>query len=119
MAGSLTRRLPGGPEPTPSYEAYEVRSDGMRHDSSTSTVTIHVDNHAPGSYATYPYPGPVYSACHDTPLQVTTSYQSLLSYAYDYDGDHLTTINFTQPSHGAVSGQPDGTFVYTPNHPFS
>jgi hypothetical protein len=49
----------------------------------------------------------------DTP--VTVSMTTLLGNDVDHDGDTLTIASFTQPAHGTVVDNGNGTFTYTPD----
>jgi len=84
-------------------------SDGSLTDSITVNVNIRHQNHAPvavndGSYSTN----------EDTPLTFTGN---ILSNDTDVDlGETLllTAVKFSDPAHGTVTFNPNGTFVYTP-----
>jgi hypothetical protein len=54
-----------------------------------------------------------YTTDEDTTLIIPAS--GVLVNDSDPDGDVLSVDNFTQPSHGVVSVNPDGSFTYTPN----
>jgi VCBS repeat-containing protein len=79
-------------------------SDGLGL-SNSATVTITV-NGAPTA-ADHSY-----NASRITPLQVTAA-NGLLAQASDPNGDHLTAIKVTDPSHGTVTVRADGSFTYT------
>ena len=76
--------------------------------SSIATVTINVinTNHAPvaGDDA--------YSTAEDTPLSMTLP--GVLGNDTDADSDPLTALRMAGPTHGTVTLNSDGTFLYTP-----
>ena len=73
----------------------------------TVTLTVHVVNHAPVAV------NDAYSANEDTPLTVAPS-TSVLTNDTDADSDPLTAIKVTDPVHGVVTFNANGSFVYTP-----
>ncbi len=75
-------------------------------DSNTVTVTIRVD--APPIVTNKSY-----TDVQNTSLDVLAG-QGLLVGATDPDGDPLTVVDVTQPSHGTVTVNPDGSFSYVP-----
>ena len=58
-----------------------------------------------------------YSTPFDTPLNVAAP--GVLGNDTDADGDPITAVKDTNPSHGSVSLNPDGSFLYTPNPGFA
>jgi VCBS repeat-containing protein len=54
-----------------------------------------------------------YDTNHDTPLTVDSAEGVLLG-AYDAEGDTLTAQLLSDPSHGTVTVNSDGSFTYTP-----
>ncbi|MBD2504400.1 cadherin-like domain-containing protein [Anabaena azotica] len=54
-----------------------------------------------------------------TNTPITISIASLLSNDVDADGDSLSLINLTQPSHGTLINNNDGTYTYIPNSGYS
>ena len=83
-------------------------NDGMSvSNMATVTVTVTSVNHAPKAnfdYKTTP---------EDTPVTI-----AILSNDTDADGDSLAVTNLTQPLHGTVALNQDGTVKYTPNANF-
>ncbi len=87
-------------------------SDGL--DSSTiATVTIHVTelNRAPVARGEY------YTSMVDELLVVPAP--GLLANDSDPDEDALTVVKVSDPEHGVLALNPDGSFTYTPNLDFS
>ena len=76
--------------------------------SPVETVTIHVTDTAPVASPL------TFSTLHDQTLLVSAD-QGLLSNASDADNDPLTLSIGTQPSHGTLVWNADGSFQYTPN----
>jgi VCBS repeat-containing protein len=87
---------------------YEI-SDGQYTD--TAVVTIHVTNTAP--------------IVHDDEFSIspivppTIDAEGVLFNDYDADGDDITAILVTQPTHGSVVLNADGSFTYTPSMTFA
>jgi hypothetical protein len=83
--------------------------------SATDTATVHVTvtnvNDPPVAQPD------AFSMDQDTTL--TVSAPGVLANDTDVDGDALTAVHFTSPSHGALSGSANGGFVYTPNAGFT
>jgi VCBS repeat-containing protein len=80
-------------------------SDGTLQDTGTVSITVSaVSNHAP--VAT----DDAYSVAQDTVLNGS----SVLANDSDPDGDALTAAKASDPAHGAVTVNTDGTFTYTP-----
>ena len=77
----------------------------------TATVTIHVTNETPWANDQQ------FFALHDAALNIATP--ELLDYAGDYDDDALTAAAVTDPLHGALTLNADGTFSYTPDAGFT
>jgi hypothetical protein len=53
-----------------------------------------------------------YTTAEDTPLTVAAP--GVLSNDTDADGDTLTAVKVTDPSHGSVTLNSNGSFTYTP-----
>ncbi len=90
-----------------------LASDGAA--SSSATVTITVDQEwANSPPAAQP---DSYTITENTPLHVSWV-SGVLANDLDVDGDSLTAILMTPPSHGSVNVNEDGAFVYTPTADF-
>src|SRR5439155_4576464 len=50
-----------------------------------------------------------------TPFPYAALFRSLLTHATDIDGDPLTAVLVSGPSHGTLSLNSDGSFSYTPS----
>ena len=55
-----------------------------------------------------------YSTNENTALTVSARASGVLANDTDADGDALTAVSYTAPSHGTLSHNADGTFTYTP-----
>ncbi len=75
----------------------------------TFTVTVNAANDAPVAVDD--------SASTNEDTSVTTG--NVLANDGDLDGDPLTIDSYTQPTHGTVGYNSDGTFTYTPNADYS
>ena len=84
---------------------YQI-SDGVA--TAQATVVISVANSAPSAVADGPY-----AAVEDTPLSVSAP--GVLANDSDADGDAMTAALVSDAAHGAVTLNPDGSFVYTPD----
>jgi VCBS repeat-containing protein len=100
--GSSFQDLDGGETRTTSI-TYTVRDADGAVSTATLTITVTGDNDAPvgadGSITT----------TEDTPASRT------LPVASDIDGEDLTYSAASQPAHGTVSVNSDGTYTYTPD----
>ena len=96
--------------PTSHFYGYDsftyTASDGILT-SSPATVNITVNDAAP-TISNSPY----YTVTHDHSLGVAAP--GLLSGVSDADGDPFTLSIATQPAHGSVTINPDGSFSYVP-----
>jgi VCBS repeat-containing protein len=82
-------------------------SDGtLDSDPATVTITVTAVNDAPTAAAD------AYSTAEDTALTVAAP--GVLGNDTDPDGDRLHTVTETGPSHGTLTLNADGSFVYTP-----
>ncbi len=90
-----------------SYKAY----DGLLY-SNTATVTISINpiNDAPVAYPDS------YSTDEGVPLTINAP--GVLSNDIDVDGDPLTAVKVTDPSHGSVTLNSNGGFTYSPGEGF-
>ena len=83
-------------------------SDGA--ESATATITLDITDQAPvANPATY-------QVLHDQSLYAVGGSlpPTLLANATDPDGDPLTVVAYTEPTHGTLEMNPDGSFIYTP-----
>ncbi len=86
---------------------YEV-SDGTLTDTATVTITVNSVNDAPMAE------DDAYVTDEDTFLQVYVT-TGLLANDTDVEGDALTAVLVTGPSHGSLVFNADGSFTYTPD----
>ncbi|UCG15470.1 MAG: tandem-95 repeat protein [Phycisphaerales bacterium] len=84
-------------------------------DTATVTVTVNPQIEPPANANPVAVDDVGITTVEDTP--VTT--EDLLANDTDPDGDPLTVDSFTQPAHGGVVYNGDGTFTYTPDANFS
>jgi Bacterial Ig domain len=86
--------------------------DGVLNDTAAVNLTVNSVPDAPvagdDSLATLP----------NTALLINVA-ADLLVNDTDADNDPLSIVSFTQPSHGTLANNGDGTFLYTPNAGFS
>jgi VCBS repeat-containing protein len=90
-------------------DSFTYRANDGQANSNTATVTINVDggtNNAPVALNN------TYSTDEDTALNVATP--GVLGNDTDADGDPLTAIKVSNPSHGWVTLNSNGSFTYTP-----
>ena len=113
--GTLTLNTDGSftYEPDADYhgtDTFTYKANDGTHDSETATVTITVNsvNDAPVAEADS-YDVPV-----NGQLSVNATY-GVLANDSDADGDSLTPSVVTQPTHGTLALDADGTFTYTPD----
>ena len=76
-----------------------------------SSAAFNVTNSAPAASAD------AYSTNEDTPLNVAAP--GLLGNDSDPNGDPLTAVKITDPAHGAVTLNANGSFTYTPRPDFN
>ena len=89
-------------------DSFTYRAEDPSGASATATVTLTVSpvDHAPTAV------DDAYSTAQDTALSIPAG--GVLSNDTDPDGDPLTAAALDGPTHGTLSLQPDGSFVYTP-----
>jgi VCBS repeat-containing protein len=111
--GSLTLNSNGSftYTPTSNYngtDSFTYKANDSKTDSNvaTATITISAVNDAPVATADS------YSTSEDTVLNVTAP--GVLDNVTDADGDNLTAIKVSNPSHGSVTLNSNGSFTYTP-----
>ncbi|MGD0795108.1 MAG: cadherin-like domain-containing protein, partial [Dehalococcoidales bacterium] len=98
--------------PTTGYtgsDSFTYKANDGKADSNTATVTITITavNHAPVAV------NDAYTTSQNTALTVTAA-MGVLSNDTDADGDTLTAIKVTDPTHGTVTLNSNGSFTYTP-----
>lgn len=103
--------------PQPNYfgtDSFEYRANDGSAMSVNSpalvSLTIHPVNDPPVAA------NDSYSVDEDGYLTVTSP--GVLGNDYDVDGDALTAVMVSEPEHGSLSLQPDGSFAYTPFHDY-
>jgi VCBS repeat-containing protein len=87
-------------------------SDGQGTSITTVTITVKPVNDPPVAVNNN------YTTGEDQPLTVPTT-GVLVNDNDGGDGGPLTVVSNTQPSHGTVAQNPDGSFTYTPNANFA
>jgi len=86
---------------------YKAADDVSQSSSATVTLNVHSSNQAPTANADS------VTAIHDTPLTVDPL--GILANDTDPDGDPLTSVLVSGPSHGTLNLNANGSFTYTPN----
>lgn len=86
---------------------YIVNDGTSNSNAATINVNIVGTNDAPVGQSD------AYSVGEDGALSVTTT-NSILNNDRDVDGDHLSAVIKSQPTHGTLTLNPNGTFTYTP-----
>lgn len=111
--GTLTLNADGSLsyQPAANYrgtDSFTYRTNDGLLDSNLATVTINLAsvNDAPVAFAES------FTATEDTPLSIVAP--GLLSNDSDVDGDVLRAVRVTNPAHGTLSLNANGSFVYTP-----
>jgi VCBS repeat-containing protein len=89
-------------------DSFTYEANDAELDSNEATVTIDVESLNDPPVAA----DDEYSTPEDTPLNVPSS--GVLANDSDPDGDSLTATLVAEPSHGAVTLEPDGSFTYQP-----
>jgi len=94
-------------------DAFTYKANDGALDSNVATVTLTIlpANHAPVAVDDNFITGPNVS--------LTVSAAGVLSNDTDVDGDPLTAIKVTDPAHGVLTLNADGSFTYTPNAGFA
>lgn len=82
-------------------------SDGAQTDTATVTITVNFVNHAPvaasDSYIT------------NINTALTISVANMLSNDTDAEGDTITMLSVSNPGHGTLTDNSNGTYTYTPD----
>lgn len=91
---------------------YRATDGSLLSTFATVTITVNSVNDLPVAN------NDAYSVTEDTSL-VVSALTGVLANDADADGNPLTAVLVTQPSHGSVVLQSNGSFVYTPNPNFS
>src|SRR5262249_42459051 len=91
---------------------YKLNDGAADSNLATVSLTITYVNRAPVASAE------IYSTAEFLQLNVDTL-SGLLADATDIDGDPLTAVLVSGPSHGSLSLSSDGTFTYTPSSLYS
>ena len=102
--------------PTPGFtgsDSFTYKANDGTLDSNVATVSITVNqvNNPPQAVADS------YSTDKDTPLNVPAP--GVLANDNDPDGDQLSAIKLTNPQHGTLNLNSNGSFVYTPTPGFT
>ncbi|HEV2889153.1 MAG TPA: Ig-like domain-containing protein [Frankiaceae bacterium] len=104
VAGGVVTYTPAADYSGPDSFTYTVCDASDACDTATVTVTVTAANDAPGGLASTGF-----TTDEDTPHSGT------LPTATDPDGDALTYSAATQPDHGSVTVNANGTYTYTPD----
>ena len=117
--GSLTLNADGSFTYTPAANfsgtdsfTYRVNDGQAVGNTATATITVNHVNHSPIAL------DDEYATSRDTPL-VRSVLTGILANDTDSDSDPLTAILLTNPTHGTLALNGDGSFVYTPDANFS
>ncbi|MGA2670054.1 MAG: Ig-like domain-containing protein, partial [Dehalococcoidia bacterium] len=85
---------------------YKANDGSLDSNTTTVSITVNTSNTAPVAV------NDTYTTAEDTTLTVAAP--GVLSNDTDADGDTLTAIKVTNPSHGSVTLNSNGSFSYTP-----
>ena len=94
------------------FESFTYEASNGTLDSTPATVILDVLDHPPTANADS------YTASKGQPLVVSAA-QGVLANDTDPDGDSLTALDLTNPAHGTLVLNADGSFIYTPAAGFS
>ncbi|MHA1939989.1 MAG: Ig-like domain-containing protein, partial [Candidatus Thorarchaeota archaeon] len=114
LHGSLDFNVDGSFTYAPNPDWYGVDSftyqalDGMLTDTATVTITVIPANKPPVAS------DDIYSTNEDVVLDISVL-DGVLANDFDENGDALTAILVSGPSHGLLVLNPDGSFTYTPD----
>jgi hypothetical protein len=92
-------------------DAFQFTAGDGAVTSAPATVTVNLTNSSPVAASE------TYNVIENTAISVAGP--GLLSSASDTDGDPLTAILVSPPSHGAVTVNADGSFLYVPQQDFT
>jgi VCBS repeat-containing protein len=108
--GSFTY-TPAGNYCGPDSFTYTANDGHGGTDTATASITVTCVNHAPNAV------DDAYTTNQDTALTVNAP--GVLANDTDPDGDALTVGAHTNPAHGTLTINPDGSFTYSPNNGFN
>jgi VCBS repeat-containing protein len=109
--GSFTY-VPAGGYTGPDSFTYQVSDGTLTSNVATVSLTVKATDTAPVAVADS------YTLAHDTGLSTSAS-TGVLANDSDADGDPLSAVLVSGPTHGALTLNPDGSFVYTPTVAFA
>src|SRR5205823_4491980 len=117
--GTLTLNANGSFTYTPALnfngsDSFTYKANDGTADSNVATVTLKVRRAKDRPTAA----NDSYSTAEDTPLTIAAAAGVLVNDT-DVDGNALTALVVTQPAHGTLTLNADGSFTYTPNANFN